>query len=73
MEALQQVVDGHGVNFMATICAICKAQFTGAALLRLRDEHGRAACTSSSAISIRLGNPTGTNLPGDDPTMSHAR
>jgi len=28
MEALQQVVDGHGVNFMATICAICKAQFT---------------------------------------------
>jgi Fe-S oxidoreductase len=28
MEALQQVVDQHGVNFMATICAICKAQFT---------------------------------------------
>jgi Fe-S oxidoreductase len=28
MEALQQVVDSHGVNFMATICAICKAQFT---------------------------------------------
>jgi len=28
MEALQEVVDGHGVNFMATICAICKAQFT---------------------------------------------
>src|SRR5690606_36086707 len=28
MEALQQVVDEHGVNFMATICAICKAQFT---------------------------------------------
>ena len=28
MEALQQVVDAHGVNFMATICAICKAQFT---------------------------------------------
>jgi Fe-S oxidoreductase len=28
MEALQQVVDKHGVNFMATICAICKAQFT---------------------------------------------
>ena len=22
------VVDEHGVNFMATICAICKAQFT---------------------------------------------
>ena len=22
------VVDGHGVNFMATICAICKAQFS---------------------------------------------
>jgi Fe-S oxidoreductase len=28
MEALQRVVDDHGVNFMATICAICKAQFT---------------------------------------------
>ncbi len=28
MEALQQVVEKHGVNFMATICAICKAQFT---------------------------------------------
>jgi [DsrC]-trisulfide reductase subunit K len=28
MEALSQVVDEHKVNFMATICAICKAQFT---------------------------------------------
>ena len=28
MEALQQVVEKNGVNFMATICAICKAQFT---------------------------------------------
>ncbi|MDH4190960.1 MAG: (Fe-S)-binding protein [Betaproteobacteria bacterium] len=28
MEALQQVVGEHGVNFMATICAICKAQFS---------------------------------------------
>ncbi len=28
METLQQVVDSHGVNFMATICAICKAQFS---------------------------------------------
>jgi Fe-S oxidoreductase len=28
MEALKQVVDDHKVNFMATICAICKAQFT---------------------------------------------
>ena len=28
MEALKSVVDMHGVNFMATICAICKAQFT---------------------------------------------
>ena len=28
MEALQQVVDTHGVNFMAKICAICKAQFS---------------------------------------------
>ncbi|HET9579634.1 MAG TPA: (Fe-S)-binding protein [Usitatibacter sp.] len=28
MEALREVVDAQGVNFMATICAICKAQFT---------------------------------------------
>ncbi len=28
MEALRAVADAHGVNFMATICAICKAQFT---------------------------------------------
>jgi len=28
MEALKQVVDAHGVNYMATICAICKAQFS---------------------------------------------
>jgi Fe-S oxidoreductase len=28
MEALKQVQQQHGVNFMATICAICKAQFT---------------------------------------------
>jgi Fe-S oxidoreductase len=28
MEALKHAVDQHGVNFMATICAICKAQFT---------------------------------------------
>ena len=28
MEAFQRVVDDHGVNFLALICAICKAQFT---------------------------------------------
>ncbi len=28
MEALARVRDEHGVNFMATICAICKAQFS---------------------------------------------
>ena len=28
MEALKRVVDEHGVNFMGTICAICKAQFS---------------------------------------------
>ena len=28
MEALNRVKEDHGVNFMATICAICKAQFT---------------------------------------------
>ena len=28
MEALKLVADRHGVNFMAAICAICKAQFS---------------------------------------------
>ena len=28
MEALNEIVQKNGVNFMATICAICKAQFT---------------------------------------------
>jgi len=28
MQALKQVVDDHGVNFLAAICAICKSQFT---------------------------------------------
>ena len=28
MEALKSVVDQYGVNFMAAICAICKAQFS---------------------------------------------
>ena len=28
MQALQEVVDEHGVNYMAAICAICKSQFT---------------------------------------------
>ncbi|GMR03534.1 MAG: (Fe-S)-binding protein [Gammaproteobacteria bacterium] len=28
MQALKQVVDEYGVNYMAAICAICKSQFT---------------------------------------------
>ena len=28
MQALQQVVDEYGVNYLAAICAICKSQFT---------------------------------------------
>lgn len=28
IQALKQVVDDHGVNYMAAICAICKSQFT---------------------------------------------
>jgi len=28
MNALQQVVEEHGVNYLAAICAICKSQFT---------------------------------------------
>jgi Fe-S oxidoreductase len=28
MQALKKVVDDHGVNFLAAICAICKSQFT---------------------------------------------
>ena len=27
-QALQQVVEEHGVNYLAAICAICKSQFT---------------------------------------------
>jgi len=28
MEALQEVADNHGVNYLAAICAICKTQFS---------------------------------------------
>ncbi len=28
MQALNQVIEEHGVNYMAAICAICKSQFT---------------------------------------------
>ena len=28
MQALKQVIDDHGVNYLAAICAICKSQFT---------------------------------------------
>lgn len=28
MQALQQVIEEHGVNYMAAICAICKSQFS---------------------------------------------
>jgi hypothetical protein len=28
MEALKQVTEEHGVTHMASICAICKSQFT---------------------------------------------
>jgi Fe-S oxidoreductase len=28
MEALKEVVDSHGVNYLAAICAICKTQFS---------------------------------------------
>jgi len=28
MNALQQVVEEHGVNYLAAICAICKSQFS---------------------------------------------
>ena len=28
MQALQRVVEDHGVNYLAAICAICKSQFT---------------------------------------------
>lgn len=28
VQAMKNVVDDHGVNFMAMVCAICKAQFT---------------------------------------------
>jgi hypothetical protein len=28
VQALKEVMDSHNVNFLALICAICKAQFT---------------------------------------------
>ena len=28
MQALKQVIDAHGVNYMAAMCAICKSQFS---------------------------------------------
>jgi hypothetical protein len=40
------VVDQQGVNFMATICAICKAQFTKVLPYYGFNRAWSAACTS---------------------------
>jgi hypothetical protein len=61
MEALKNVVDEQGVNFMATICAICKAQFSKVLpILRLRHGHGRRRAPAGQhppGRAIRPGEP----------------
>ncbi|MDE2370510.1 MAG: (Fe-S)-binding protein [Burkholderiales bacterium] len=58
MEALKQVVDQHGVNFMATICAICKAQFTKVLPYYGFDMSLVGGVHQLVSKAIRLGEPT---------------
>ena len=55
MEALKNVVDAHGVNFMATICAICKAQFSK--VLPAFDMGMVGGVPTGQPRAIRLGEP----------------
>ena len=55
MEALQNVVDVHGVNFMATICAICKAQFSKVMPYYNHDMHMIGGVHQLVSTAIRLG------------------
>ncbi|MDP3086487.1 MAG: (Fe-S)-binding protein [Rubrivivax sp.] len=57
MEALQQVVDRHGVNFMAAICAICKAQFSKVLPFYGFDMNMIGGVHQLVSKAIRLGEP----------------
>jgi Fe-S oxidoreductase len=56
MEALKRVVDEHGVNFMATICAICKAQFSKVLPYYKFDMSMVGGVHQLVSTAIRLGN-----------------
>ncbi len=57
MEALKHVVDDHGVNFMAAICAICKAQFSKVLPFYGFDMSMIGGVHQIVSRSIRLGEP----------------
>jgi Fe-S oxidoreductase len=57
MEALKHVVDDHGVNFMAAICAICKAQFSKVLPMYGFDMSMIGGVHQIVSRSIRLGAP----------------
>jgi Fe-S oxidoreductase len=57
MEALKHVVDAHGVNFMAAICAICKAQFSKVLPYYGFDMSMIGGVHQIVSRSIRLGEP----------------
>ena len=57
MEALKTVVDAHGVNFMAMICAICKAQFTKVMPMYGFDMSMVGGVHQLVSRAIRLGEP----------------
>ncbi|MDE2118488.1 MAG: (Fe-S)-binding protein, partial [Betaproteobacteria bacterium] len=56
MEVLQQAVEEHGVNFMACICAICKAQFTKVMPIYGFDRKMVGGVHQLVSNAIRLGN-----------------
>jgi Fe-S oxidoreductase len=57
MEALKLVADRHGVNFMAAICAICKAQFSKVLPYYGFDMSMIGGVHQLVSRSIRLGEP----------------
>ena len=56
MEALNRLKEEHGVNFMATICAICKAQFTKVMPIYGFDRRMVGGVHQLVSNAIRLGN-----------------
>jgi len=58
MEALKTVVDQHGVNFMAAICAICKAQFSKVLPYYGFDMNMIGGVHQLVSKAIRLGEPS---------------